>query len=271
MQKFVFKHWLADFFLMALIILAHLLALAFLWPAFQARNAVAPAAPKVLSVQFLRLPAPPAAPPMPMAMPEAVTPEAPARPTLPAPASPPVVKPQPPKKALKPRPVAKTPRATAKAVAPLPTAKVVTPPPVANVTTPATAPSLPKASSSASIAQQESSNNSLQNHDSSNKKLTSTAEVTTTPPVFHAQYLNNPQPNYPLLSRRLREEGKVLLKVQVATSGRPLTVQLQRSSGYPRLDQAAITAVKSWRFVPAKQGEQAIVAWVIVPIDFRLN
>ena len=88
---------------------------------------------------------------------------------------------------------------------------------------------------------------------------------------FDAAYLQNPKPNYPALSRRLGEEGKVLLKVRVGSDGRPLAVELEKSSNFERLDNAARQVVQSWRFVPAKRGDEAIEATVVVPIIFRLD
>lgn len=88
---------------------------------------------------------------------------------------------------------------------------------------------------------------------------------------FDAAYLQNPKPTYPALSRRMGEEGKVLLKVRVSSEGRPLAVDLEKSSNFERLDHAALQAVTNWRFVPAKRGDEAIEASVIVPITFRLD
>lgn len=88
---------------------------------------------------------------------------------------------------------------------------------------------------------------------------------------FDAAYLNNPAPAYPPLSRRMREEGKVMLRVQVTAEGLPAQVELAESSGFARLDAAAREAVQRWRFVPAKQGGQAVAAAVIVPIVFKLE
>ncbi len=61
------------------------------------------------------------------------------------------------------------------------------------------------------------------------------------------------------------------LRVLVSAEGRPAQVDVHRSSSYPRLDEAAVAAVRAWRFVPAKRGEAAIEAHVIVPIVFRLE
>jgi protein TonB len=90
-------------------------------------------------------------------------------------------------------------------------------------------------------------------------------------PSFNASYLDNPAPNYPSISRRLGEQGKVLLRVQVAVDGTADSVVLQTSSGSSRLDQAALAAVKKWRFVPAKRGGQAVVASVVVPVSFSIE
>ncbi|WP_206667309.1 energy transducer TonB [Candidatus Methylobacter oryzae] len=90
-------------------------------------------------------------------------------------------------------------------------------------------------------------------------------------PSFNAAYLNNPAPSYPPVSRRLGEEGVVLLQVQVNTDGAPESVQLQTGSGSSRLDQAALEAVKNWRFTPAKRGNQPVSASVVVPVRFSLE
>jgi protein TonB len=91
------------------------------------------------------------------------------------------------------------------------------------------------------------------------------------PPKFGAAYLHNPAPDYPSMSRRAREQGRVLLKVTVSTKGDAEDVQLDTSSGFSRLDDAAIDAVKKWQFVPAKRNNQAIRASVLVPVKFSLD
>ncbi len=88
---------------------------------------------------------------------------------------------------------------------------------------------------------------------------------------FDADYLQNPKPAYPPLSRRLGEEGKVVLRVRVSAAGEPLAVEIRQSSGHARLDEAARAAVEKWRFVPAKRGSEAIEASVLVPLSFTLN
>ncbi len=92
-----------------------------------------------------------------------------------------------------------------------------------------------------------------------------------TPPIFSADYLNNPAPSYPAISRRLGEKGRVLLKVLVNPQGRADQVRIHRSSGFTRLDTAARDAVTQWTFVPSRLGTLPVRAWVIVPIVFTLR
>jgi protein TonB len=91
------------------------------------------------------------------------------------------------------------------------------------------------------------------------------------PPRFDAAYLSNPPPAYPLISRRMHEQGRVLLQVLVSAAGDAAKVELKTSSGSSRLDEAALETVRNWRFVPAKQGQQPVDAWVLVPIAFTLS
>lgn len=92
-----------------------------------------------------------------------------------------------------------------------------------------------------------------------------------TAPRFDAAYLDNPPPAYPPLSRRLGEQGRVLVRVFVEPDGAPAQVELRSSSGHRRLDAAAVAAVRRWRFVPAWRGDEPVGAWVLVPIAFKLR
>lgn len=92
-----------------------------------------------------------------------------------------------------------------------------------------------------------------------------------TPPRFDADYLNNPKPVYPAAARRFGEEGKVVLRVHVTPEGRAGEIELKTPSGHARLDNAAREAVAQWRFVPARQGDDPVAAWVLVPIIFSLQ
>lgn len=91
-----------------------------------------------------------------------------------------------------------------------------------------------------------------------------------TPPDFGAAYLKNQPPHYPAASRRMAEMGRVLLRVLVSPTGEPDKVELGTSSGFERLDAAALEAVRTWKFVPARQAGRAVAAWVQVPIAFSL-
>jgi protein TonB len=93
----------------------------------------------------------------------------------------------------------------------------------------------------------------------------------TVPPRFDAAYLKNPSPVYPSMARRRGEQGRVYLRVYVSSEGSALRVEIRTSSGSTLLDQAAKEAVERWRFVPAKQGDQPVEAWVVVPIVFTLE
>ncbi len=88
---------------------------------------------------------------------------------------------------------------------------------------------------------------------------TKPAQVEATQAHFDADYLNNPTPSYPAMSRRLGEEG------------RAEQVELKSRSGFPHLDQAAEDAVRHWKFVPARRGDEVVATWVAVPIVFNLH
>jgi protein TonB len=90
-------------------------------------------------------------------------------------------------------------------------------------------------------------------------------------PRFDVAYLNNPRPEYPRISRRMGEQGKVLLHVFVNAAGQAEKVEIRNSSGYARLDESAREAVRRWKFVPARQGDQPVSAWVLVPVSFVLE
>lgn len=100
---------------------------------------------------------------------------------------------------------------------------------------------------------------------------TEVASVAVSPPSFGAAYLRNPAPAYPSAAQRNGVQGTVTLKVLVTRDGYPSRVELEKSSGSTPLDQAALETVKTWRFVPARRGAEAVEDTVIVPIVFRLK
>ncbi|HET7832790.1 MAG TPA: energy transducer TonB [Gallionella sp.] len=89
-----------------------------------------------------------------------------------------------------------------------------------------------------------------------------------TEPDYRASYLNNPKPPYPTVAQRMGWEGKVMLNVEVLASGLPGQISVRQSSGHEVLDRAALQAVRTWRFVPARHGGQAITKEFPVPVRF---
>lgn len=89
--------------------------------------------------------------------------------------------------------------------------------------------------------------------------------------VARPSYGFTPRPGYPAVAIRRGYEGSVLLNVRVLPNGEPEEVTIFKSSGYKVLDNAALKAVKRWKFVPAQRGFKAVSSWVKVPIEFRLE
>jgi periplasmic protein TonB len=105
------------------------------------------------------------------------------------------------------------------------------------------------------------------------------APVTATPapspkialPSTQADYLNNPRPAYPALSRRLGEQGRAVVRVLIGADGLPQKAELHSSSGFERLDRAALDTVMRWRYVPGKRGDVPEAMWFNVPLNFVLE
>lgn len=81
----------------------------------------------------------------------------------------------------------------------------------------------------------------------------------------------NPMPVYPDVARRRGRQGRVVLRVEVRPDGAAGAVSIDRSSGDVRLDEAALAAVRQWRFRPALRNGVPVVARVRVPVRFRLR
>jgi len=90
-------------------------------------------------------------------------------------------------------------------------------------------------------------------------------------PNLNADYLHNPAPAYPALSREQGEQGKVLLRAMINADGSVARLELRKTSGFERLDKAALETVRQWRFVPARRGGLVVPAWVVVPVSFTLE
>jgi protein TonB len=78
-------------------------------------------------------------------------------------------------------------------------------------------------------------------------------------------------PVYPTLSMRLNEQGRVVLRVELGVDGRISNVSFKTHSGYTRLDDAAVNAVKTWHCKPAIRGGVPLPALALQPFDFILE
>ena len=89
--------------------------------------------------------------------------------------------------------------------------------------------------------------------------------------VSQVAYVVPPSTAYPARSRKAGEQGRVRLLVLIDIAGRPAQVNLQASSGFPALDEAAASAVRSAVFRPYSEGGVPQAVWVVIPIDFVLR
>jgi periplasmic protein TonB len=89
--------------------------------------------------------------------------------------------------------------------------------------------------------------------------------------VSAVEYVREPSPRYPPQSRRLGEQGVVVLRVVIDESGRACSIQIESSSGHERLDRAARDAVASAAFRPYLEDGAPRRALVLIPIEFYLN
>ncbi|HEX3140105.1 MAG TPA: energy transducer TonB, partial [Rhizobacter sp.] len=84
------------------------------------------------------------------------------------------------------------------------------------------------------------------------------------------QYLETPL-EYPRTSRRLQEAGTATLRVYIDERGHVASVQLSHSSGFARLDEAALASVKKWRFKPYVENGQPMAGYAVIPVMFELE
>ena len=89
--------------------------------------------------------------------------------------------------------------------------------------------------------------------------------------VSNLQVQHRTDPVYPPASRRAGEEGTTVLRVLVDERGRPGDVSIVQSSGFPRLDQSAVEAIRRWTFAAARNGSQTVRAYTTVRVSFRLD
>lgn len=89
-------------------------------------------------------------------------------------------------------------------------------------------------------------------------------------PPSAVQFLVPPAPVYSRISAKMRESGKALVRVFIDEAGVPREVQLATSTGFSRLDDAALAAVRNCRFKPYRENGVAVAGWAAVPIEFEL-
>lgn len=88
----------------------------------------------------------------------------------------------------------------------------------------------------------------------------------------HVDLASSDTPDYPAESRRLGEEGSVLLQVLVDPSGRAVDAKVVQSSGFPRLDQAAVEGVKKdYRFIPGAIDGKPQPMWLTFRFVWKLQ
>lgn len=175
-----------------------------------------------------------------------------------------------PQHAVAPKPPQPPPRSKAPAPAPAP-ARAAAAPHAASTGPSEPAPASTVAGATTSSPSSSSSPPAAPATGTAGERAGESSEVRVTEARFDADYLRNPPPAYPVISRRLGEEGRVVLRVFVDAEGQPTQVDVKTSSSFQRLDQAARQAVSRWRFVPARRANAPIGAWVLVPIVFNLN
>jgi periplasmic protein TonB len=90
-------------------------------------------------------------------------------------------------------------------------------------------------------------------------------------PSSSADYLNNPPPPYPPLSKRMGEQGQVVVRTRIEANGTASQAEIRTSSGFERLDRAALETVKRWRYVPGTRGGVPEAMWFNIPIRFVLD
>ncbi|NBV41726.1 energy transducer TonB [bacterium] len=83
--------------------------------------------------------------------------------------------------------------------------------------------------------------------------------------------MDNPPPLYPESARRRGQQGTVLLSVDITSDGRPAQIRVKKTSGFPLLDEAALKAVRKWKFKPATSALAPIASTVEVPVRFELS
>ena len=142
--------------------------------------------------------------------------------------------------------------------------------PVANTSAPASAASAQSAPV-ASAAPATSASSAIAAASAPNPSVGKPAPPSVVLPSSDADYLNNPPPAYPRMSKRLGEQGTVIVRVFIGLQGTAEQAEIRTSSGYDRLDKAALETVQRWRYVPGKRLGSPEAMWFNVPVRFVLE
>jgi len=89
-------------------------------------------------------------------------------------------------------------------------------------------------------------------------------------PAAAVQYLVPPAPVYSRASARMKESGRVVVRVYIDEGGMPRDAQIATSSGFARLDESALAAARNARFKPYFENGAAVAGWAFIPIEFEL-
>jgi len=76
-------------------------------------------------------------------------------------------------------------------------------------------------------------------------------------------------PAYPELARKVGSEGQVVIKVLIGKNGDVEKAEVFKS--IPMLDEAALAAVKQFKFSPGKQRDKYVKVWMFIPFHFKLK
>jgi len=89
----------------------------------------------------------------------------------------------------------------------------------------------------------------------------------TEPPVIERQF----PPEYPEVAKSAGWEGIVKIDVEILDNGQVGKIEVLESTGYQMLDDSAVKAAKTWKFSPAKNGNETVGVWVEFPIEFKID
>lgn len=138
-----------------------------------------------------------------------------------------------------------------------------------------TAITAPSAAESASVSD-SAAPAATQTSDGAPTSATTAGPVHATPqamgePDLRPAATDAPRPPYPRAARQRGLQGVVMVRVAVSADGLPTEVFIKESSGHPMLDDAAVEAVRRWRFSPARSAGRAVAAAVEIPVRFALE